>query len=197
MLIWASAYIPAKTFVFPFSGTGNPIGVDPTAIYSGDGRPGPQIGVSSRAYHLLTIETDASKPAVVRNTSGGGISQVLYTPGGGLFKYFYLSAVDLAPPLATVTRNGSLTIVTLHEASNDPLVFHAPDIIYDYTLVFASCGKLHAFGDHTHFPAFDIVIDSTSGQKVVEDYRPTGVNNTPAALLYRPLIWFDSGLIDY
>ena len=111
VLIWASAYIPAKTFVFLFWNGG-----DPDAIYSGDGRSGPQIGGSSRAYHLLTIETDPSKPAVVRNTLGGGISQVWYTPGGGLIKYFYLSAVDLAPPLATVTRNGSLTIVTLHEA---------------------------------------------------------------------------------
>ena len=141
VLIWVSAYIPEAKFQFIY-----PDGFDPNAIYSGDGRTGPQIGGSSRAFHKLIIETDPNKSPVVMNTAGGNISTVYYKLGGGFPKLFFLSAIDAAPPYATVTRIktsiDTITKVQIHAATSDPLIsrfIQAPELHYDYTLEFTSC----------------------------------------------------------
>jgi hypothetical protein len=174
--IWASAYIPHNLFVFPY-----PEGFDPDALWLGDARTSPIIGGSSRAYHWLTIETDAGKPAVVSNRSGGGTTEVWYTPGGSAFKLFHLSATDLAPPQATVTKNGSITTVSMAADTHDPLVrWVKPKLHYNYTLVFNACtGKLKIDGSHGKFPAFDLIVEGTPDV----NYIPTGFYDSPAALL--------------
>jgi RHS repeat-associated protein len=190
VLIWVSAYIPDARFQFIY-----PDGFDPDAIFSGDGRTGPQIGGSSRAFHKLIIETDPDKSPIVMNTAGGNISTVYYKPGGGFPKLFFLSAIDAAPPYATVTRiktgTDTITKVQIHAATSDPLIsrfIQAPELHYDYTLDFTSCSKkLLVNGSHGHYPAFDMIIDTTAGQKVLLNYTPQGFDNGPWALKFAPM----------
>jgi hypothetical protein len=174
--IWSSAYIPHSLFVFPY-----PEGFDPTAVWLGDSRTSPIAGGSSRAYHWLTIETDPGKPAVVWNKSGGGTTEVWYLPGGGAAKLFHLSAVDLAPPQASVTKSGSITTVSMAADTSDPLVrWVKPTLHYNYTLVFNACtGKLKITGSHKYFPAYDLIVGGTP----FVDYVPTGIFDNPGALL--------------
>jgi RHS repeat-associated protein len=121
--IWASAYIPYTLFTFPY-----PLGLDPTALWAGDVRTGPQVGGSSRAFHWLTIETSPGKPTIVYNRVGGGITQVWFEPGGGFPKNFYASAVDTSPSIARVSKNGSLTSVSFRADTSDPLAPGAPTL---------------------------------------------------------------------
>ena len=138
-----------------------------------------------RAYHWLTIETDPGKPAVVSNKSGGGTTEVWYTPGGGAAKLFHLSATDLAPPQANVNKNGNITVVTFSADTYDPLVrWVKPKLHYDYMLIFNACtGKVKIDGSHGQFPAFDLVIEGTPDV----NYVPTGIDDNPGALLFKRL----------
>jgi RHS repeat-associated protein len=176
--IWASAFIPHAWFLFPY-----PNGGDPLAVYFGDGRSGPAVNGSARAFHLLTIETDPSKSPVITNTSGAGISITLYKPGGGFPKSSVAVAKDTAPPLASVTRteDGCVTIVQLSADTSDPLVSWAPSLHYDYTLrFFANSGRLVVSGSHGRYPAFDLIINGAA----YVGYIPKGIDDQPAALYF-------------
>jgi hypothetical protein len=179
--IWASAFIPDAAFLFPY-----PNGLDPLAIFFGDGRTAPQVGGSARAFHLITIETDPSKNPVVKNTSGGGTSLTLYRPGGGFPKNRIAVAQDASPPLATVTRSqgGCVTVVQMSADTSDPLVTGAPSLHYDYTLqFFAGAGRLRIIGSHGRYPGFDLIINGTA----YVNYIPQGIDNQPGALYFPPI----------
>jgi hypothetical protein len=173
--IWASAYIPAKSFIFPYPAAG-----DLAAIWSGDGRTGPAVGGSARAYHLLTIETDPTKNPVLSNTSGGGTTTVTFTVYTGDGGY---TGTATAPPVATITRtaSGCTTIVEMSADTHDPLVSFAPSLHYDYTMRFdVSTGRLTIVGSHGQFPAFDVIV----GGKTYVNYVPSGIDDTPLALWF-------------
>lgn len=187
--IWASAFIPAATLRFPY-----PRGLDRSARWYGDNRKGAQEGGSSRAYHLIIVETDPALVPEILNLPGGGITRVDYYFGnwstlpkptlGDFWKPFTDVALDATPPRATITRSsdGHLTTVTFSADTSDPLVpLLAPALHYDYTLVFDVCkGTLTITGSHGAFPGFDLIVK----QAVHVNYIPTGINKQPGALLF-------------
>lgn len=181
--IWASAYIPEATFRFPY-----PDNFDRSARWYGDDRRGAKVGGSSRAYHLVTIETDPRQEPVIRNSSGGGITKVDYFPFnwgpitvpsiGDFHKPFTDVDLDAAPPIATITRsnNRHTTTVAFAADTSDPLVRVAPSLHYSYTLIFDVCrGRLTLNGAHKKFPAYDLVVNGTAHV----DYVPSGVYGSP------------------
>ncbi len=183
--IWASAYIPDKTFRFPY-----PEGLDWSARWYGDNRTGVKLGGSSRAYHLIVIETDPIRSPVIQNFSAGGLTKVDYNFGnwgtpfvtpGDFWKPFTDLALDAAPPKATITRSpgNRFTWVTFAADTSDPLVHAAPSLHYGYTLEFDTCSeKLTIKGDHKVYPAYDLIVNGAAHV----NYVPTGWRNFPGSL---------------
>jgi hypothetical protein len=150
--IWASAYIPYTTFIFP----------DPPfhwfATWYGDGRTAPTEFGSARGWNHVVIDTDPSQTLVIDNSTGAGVSRVDYWGGSK-------SASDTPPSKASISKSGCTTTVSMDATLTNPLTpsWATPSLHYDYNLNFdIKAGVLTVTGHTKWFPSYDLIVNGST-----------------------------------
>jgi hypothetical protein len=172
--IWASAFIPCSSFIFP--------DIDGFSVWSGDNRSTATIDGSSRVWHSVKIDLNPWRDLEISNESGGGITQVTS-------RYFlfgpkrHRSARVPKPSLARIrTLLNGKTEVVLSASAGNPLVPLAKHLEYDYRILFDhKSDAVHVTGSRSAFPAFDLIIQD----EAIFTHVPRGFKNTPFALYCR------------
>lgn len=167
--IWASAFIKPAGITFPY-------GLDPFALWEGDGRDFGIINGSSRNWHLVVVDTQTNTVKI--NSSGSGVTEVSHRSRYGKVQISTGKAPD--PPLgkAAFHNDGNIIKVTLEnskESGANPLFPVAPSIDYSYTIVLNLCSREgQVFGHHTVYPWHEVVVDSERAKVVPVQDAPSG-----------------------
>lgn len=180
--IWASAFIPHKSFIFPFTG-----GIDPFALWSGDGRVAGIVDGASRVAHKVTINVgDRFKP-VLSNKSFGGVTAVSFRPFL-MFPRIRRTTRVPPPPLAVVEyEGGTSAVVSLFARTQNPLEPLSPYLSYSYRIELDIAARnLRLEGAHSQFPGVDLVIATSRGRKILHSNVPNGLLHRWPISLYYP-----------